>query len=404
VRLRQVLAIGAIAASATAALVGMLLIAAVPPEIVPVGYRLVEMMPFLALQIAFTAVGALLVVRRPENLIGTLLCGTSLVSAMLVLMAGVVANAIATGDTRTASLAAWGSECLTLAVAATFGPALLLFPDGRLGSRAARVALLLLIPTVVASVIAVAFRPLPLSTYPGIVNPYGWSDQGPALSALLGLGMGAGLLAIILGVASQVARFRHSSGVERQQFKWFLTSAVVVTVALVPALALMYGEGPWLSTSAQRYAGRAIGGLSITAVPVAIGVAILRYRLYDIDLLIRRTLVYAGVSAFLVATYTVAVVLTGAALRPFTAGSDLAVAASTLVVVALFQPLRQRVRDFVDRHFYRSRYDSVRTLDAFGARLRNEVDLDSVRADLLGVIGTTLRPAHASVWLRPPHR
>lgn len=117
-------------------------------------------------------------------------------------------------------------------------------------------------------------------------------------------------------------------------------------------------------------------------------------------LLIRRTLVYALVSAILVATYVAAVVLVGAALRPFIAGSDLSVAVSTLVVVALFQPARRRVQDLVDRRFYRSRYDAVGTIDAFAARLRDEVELDAVREDLLGAVGDTVRPAHASLWLR----
>jgi len=145
-----------------------------------------------------------------------------------------------------------------------------------------------------------------------------------------------------------------------------------------------------------------VSGVAVPAV--AIGIAILRDRVFDIDVLINRTLVYAGVSALLGGAYVAGVVLFQAALRPLTGGSELAIAASTLLVVALFQPIRRRVQDLVDRRFYRARYDAARTLDAFSSRLRNEVELDAVRADLLGAVGETVRPAHASVWLREPGR
>jgi len=140
--------------------------------------------------------------------------------------------------------------------------------------------------------------------------------------------------------------------------------------------------------------------ISTACFGTAFWLAILRYRLWDIDIVVRRTVVYGAVSATLVATYFGTVILLHALLRPFTSGSDLAVAGSTLLVVALFQPVRSRIRDAVDRRFYRSRYDAVRTLDAFGARLRDDVDLDSVRADLIDVVNDTIRPAHAGVWLR----
>jgi hypothetical protein len=140
--------------------------------------------------------------------------------------------------------------------------------------------------------------------------------------------------------------------------------------------------------------------LGFVVLPISVGIAILRYRLYDIDLLINRTLVYGLLSAALAATYVTGVVTLQAALRPLTDGSEVAVALSTLLVLALFAPLRRRIQAAVDRRFYRSRYDAARTLDAFGERLRDEVDLESVRADLLDVVRDTVRPAHASVWLR----
>jgi hypothetical protein len=184
--------------------------------------------------------------------------------------------------------------------------------------------------------------------------------------------------------------------VERQQLKWFLFGVSLMVIFLITATLAEITVG---YQAARDLSG--IGAAVALAAPaVTATIGILRYRLFDIDVLINRTLVYGAVSAVLVATYAAVVVLLQALLRPFTAGSDLAVAASTLVVVALFQPIRRRVQDAVDRRFYRSRYDAARTLDAFTARLRDEVELDALRADLLGVVGDTLRPRHASVWLR----
>jgi hypothetical protein len=252
----------------------------------------------------------------------------------------------------------------------------------------------------VSTTLAVALRPGPLAAFPAMSNPYGWSDHGGAVDALFVAGLVVGALGMSLTLWSQVRRFRRSTGAERQQLKWFLASMVFLAVVLVPAVALLYGESEASASSSQRYAGRALAAVATVAVPIAIGVAILRYRLYDIDVLINRTLVYGAVTALLAATYFGAVVFIQALLRPFTSGSELAVAASTLLVVALFQPLRGRIQDVIDRRFYRSRYDAVRTIDTFSSRLRDEVELDAVRADLVAVVYDTIRPAHASVWLR----
>jgi hypothetical protein len=400
----KVFAIATVIASVTTTSVGLGLIAGAPVDLVPVGYRVAEMLPFVVLQLAFTAVGATLVLRRPENRVGHLLCGTALVSSVLIVTSALAVRALANGDMGTAGTAAWIASWSTLGIGVTFGPALLIFPDGRIRSIGARAALVALGIAVVLAAIAVAFRPGPLSTFPTILNPYPWRGQGPLLDVILGLGLAAGLIATLLGLGSQVARSRRSSGIERQQLKWFLASAAVVALGLVPAMALMYGETQPATAAVQRYAGRAIGALTSAAMPIAVGVAILRYRLYDIDILIHRTLVYGAMSAVLLATYVAGVLVLQTVLRPLTAGSDVAVAASTLLVVTLFQPIRGRVQDIVDRRFYRSRYDATRTVDAFTARLRNDVELDSVRSDLLVVVAETVRPAHASLWLRRARR
>jgi hypothetical protein len=139
----------------------------------------------------------------------------------------------------------------------------------------------------------------------------------------------------------------------------------------------------------------------LLSVPIAVGIAVLRYRLYDINVLINRALVYGTLSALLIAVYVAIVLLLQTVLRPFTSGSELSVAVSTLATLALVQPLRRRIQEAVDRRFYRARYDAERTLDAFSVRLRDEVDLDNVRADLLDAVQRTMQPIQSSVWLRP---
>ena len=189
-----------------------------------------------------------------------------------------------------------------------------------------------------------------------------------------------------------MVRFRRSRGVERAQLKW-LTYTAVITFGLL-LIPFLVPPG-WIKTLA---AATSVFGVGL--LPVAIGIAITRYRLYDIDVLIRRTLIYAVLSAVLLATYVGGVGLLQTVLAPLTAGSGVAVAISTLAVVALFQPVRRRIQNAVDRRFYRATYDAERTLDSFAGRLRDEVDLESVRADLLHAVRETVQPAYASVWLR----
>jgi hypothetical protein len=321
-------------------------------------------------------------------------------TAAFFFLAGLVARGLGAGDIEGAAKAAWVSASLMNGLAVTIVPVVLTFPDGRLTSSAARAALAFTALYFALTSAFVALRPGPLASFPELANPYAWHGHGGVLDVAFAVGLIAAIFGLALALWSQITRFRRSSSVERQQLKWFLAGMVILALALIPAVVLLYGESDAATSSARRYAGRAIAALGTTALPLGIGVAILRYRLYDIDVLINRTIVYGAATALLVGTYAVAVVLFQTLLRPLTGGSDIAVAASTLLVVALFQPVRRRVQDAVDRRFYRSRYDAARTLDAFSARLRGDVELESVRGDLLGVVGDTIRPAHASVWLR----
>lgn len=200
------------------------------------------------------------------------------------------------------------------------------------------------------------------------------------------------LLCVLASVASLLVRFWYSRGDEREQLKWF-------TYAIALGLLSLVGNGffpnlAWL-----------IGGLGTAALPVAIGVAVVKYRLYDIDVIINRTLVYAALTASLVLVYFGGVVALQYIFRTFTGGeSQLAVVASTLLIAALFNPLRRRFQTFIDHRFYRRKYDAARILATFGTRLREEVDLHALSDDLLEVVREALQPEHASLWLRPPQR
>jgi hypothetical protein len=244
---------------------------------------------------------------------------------------------------------------------------------------------------------ALADQPIVAPGQPGgavrsISNPF--ALRGP-LGDLMLLAAGARNLALALALLAPVAlavRFRRSRGTERQQLKWLTYTA-----------AVSFGSGIIVSAAPGgtiKVIFEASASIGLGLLPVAIGIAITRYRLYDIDVLIRRTLIYAALSTVLLATYVGGVALLETILAPLTAGSGVAVAISTLAVVALFQPFRRRIQAAVDRRFYRAKYDAQGTLDTFAGRLRDEVDLGSVRAVLLDAVQDTVQPTYASVWLR----
>jgi hypothetical protein len=202
----------------------------------------------------------------------------------------------------------------------------------------------------------------------------------------------------LIPVAAVLARFRTAGENERQQLKWFAYASLIAMLFFLVSLTLsLFPNFPELAA--------VMAVVVMDLIPISVAIAILRFRLYDIDLLIERTLVYGVTTGAIALTFFAGVVVLPALVRPLlVGGSDVAVAVSTLVCFALFQPLRSRVQDAVDRRFYRSRYDAARTVDAFSMRLRDEVDLDAVRDELLDAVGITLSPIHASVWLRETPR
>jgi hypothetical protein len=196
-------------------------------------------------------------------------------------------------------------------------------------------------------------------------------------------------------------RFRSARGVERQQLKWFLYAAAAVPI-LAPFSFGFISWAPGLPSFLSLFIEGVLWGLTVSGVPIAIGIAVLRYRLYEIDVIIRRTLVYGVLTIGLGLIYWGTVVLLQQLLRPLTQGSDLAIVGSTLLVAAVFQPLRRRIQSGVDQRFYRQNYDAAHTLEHFSARLRDEVDLEALSAELLGVVRRTIQPQHVSLWLRTP--
>jgi cytochrome bd-type quinol oxidase subunit 2 len=239
-----------------------------------------------------------------------------------------------------------------------------------------------------------AFAPGPVSEEElgPLDNPLGLDAIAGPAPALLSL-ITVLLLAVMLAaVAAVLVRLRRARGVERQQLKWFAYAASLLGVAVVVAVVLPSAASSLVDTVTIM--------LALAALPVAVGIALLRYRLYEIDRLINRTLVYGLLTALLIGVYAGLVFLLGDLLNPADGSSELAVAASTLAVAALFQPARRRVQAVVDRRFNRRRYDAARTVEAFSARLRDQVDLDTLSAELLGVVDDTVQPTQASLWLR----
>jgi hypothetical protein len=230
----------------------------------------------------------------------------------------------------------------------------------------------------------------------GAANPAGIPGAEDALLVMSQIALALMAITWAASVVSLVLRYRHSGSLERQQIRWLIFSVLVLLVSQ-PFVAFLQ---PLVSDD-LRFALMCMVMLATAGVPVSIGIAILHYRLYQIDLIIRRTLVYGGLTALLALLYWASVLLLQAALRPLTQGSELAIVGSTLAVAALFQPLRHRIQEAVDRRFYRQRYDAAHTLQAFSSRLRNEVDLDSLGAELLAVVVQTMQPQRLSLWLRP---
>jgi hypothetical protein len=329
---------------------------------------------------SFATVGALLAWKRPNNPIGWLLSATGLTFAV----AGF--GEFLAHFPPTLTLTAW----LGFLYLSGIGPCvfvILLFPTGQLPSRRWRPAAWAAGAGVAGWTLGCAFAPTIITISPTIRNPVGATGPAGHIFKLMALA-GAGLMAVagLAAVASLAFRYRRAGTAERAQLKWLVFAAAVIVVAEL-------ASAPIKSTNLQN----AISSGALALVPLAIGVAVLRYRLYDIDRIISRTLAYAIVTGLLIGTYAGLVLLATEVLQIHGA---VAVAAATLIAAALFNPVRRRVQHRVDRRFNRARYDADETVAAFAARLKDAVDLESVRADLASVVQTVLEPAQVWVWTR----
>jgi hypothetical protein len=348
-----------------------------------------------AIALVFAAVGVLIAARHPGNAIGWIFLAAG-VAAGLGALTHSIAQHWVDGN--------GGSEALAKA-AALYGelswvpfilmPAtflLLLFPDGRLLSPRWRWIAWCAAAGMAGTFVAQGLKPGRIPDFPQIMNPI--AVDHPLVDLLEGVSYIALLIGIVGSSISLIVRFRRSEGEQRQQMKWLALAGAVVAVT-IPIAFITYD-------AIGENAANAWIMLSVLCLPAATGIAVLRYRLYDIDVVINRALVYGALTAILTLAYLGGVLLFELALRPLTESSNLAIAGSTLAVAALFRPARGRIQEVVDRRFYRRKYDAARTLERFGARLRDEVDLDALGVELRAVAAETMQPSSVSLWLRVP--
>jgi hypothetical protein len=348
--------------------------------------------------VVFSTVGAVVASRRPEHPVGWLFCVVGLVGGVRHLGAEYATYALPMSHESLAggaAAAAWISSWLWVPHVGLMVFLGLVFPSGLLPTARWRPFAWLIVVALLVGTVALALSPGPLSGLGPIQNPFGIEGArrvvGPAHALVWSLAL--------VAATSLLVRLRRAKGMERQQIKWVAFAGAVAAIGG----ALTYVGGPEaMSVWWVQRVGLALIVVGFAGVPIAMSVAILRYRLYDIDLIINRALVYGPLTAMLALMYFGGVVGLQAALRVLTGQeSTLAVVASTLAIAALFSPLRRQVQAFVDRRFYRRKYDSRKTLEAFSTRLRDETDLEALNNELVGVVRETMQPAHASVWLRP---
>ena len=398
-RRTRALAVGLVVMAAILVVVGVAVVLTAPTQASDEGgaWAAVGFLPTVA---AFSVVGGVIALRRPGNPIGWLLASIGLLFAVVLACSSVAVWGLRTGDVPK-GVAEWISVASSLWVVALglIGTQLpLRLPDGRLPSprwRSFSRASMVLIAVTLVGMTAMPGR---VEGEPGSANPLGAAWARPLAAGIFVL-----IACFVIGIASLFTRYRRSDELDRVQLRWIafgggvFLAVYLVTLPLPSVLGLdEQSTGANLITTFSQ--------ATFAALPIAIGYAILRHRLYDIDVVINRTLVYGALTATLAVTYLASVLLLQLLLNGATGDSSLAVAGSTLAVAALFRPARARIQAAVDRRFFRSRYDAGRTIELFGAKLRDQVDLQSLSDELRGVVWETMQPAHLSLWLRQAGR
>jgi hypothetical protein len=350
------------------------------------------------LGLGFVALGLLVVHRRPGNPVGWIIAGVGVAATAAEFLQSYGVYALFTEPGRLP-----GGETAALLSTLIFIPVLfaapamlfLLFPNGNLPGRRWRVVFWLVILTTCSTMAGNALNPVQNDVpFEGVDNPLVVDPPRALVETLSNIGWPGMAVSFLLAAFAMILRLRRSRGVERQQLKWIAAAAAVLPLASAAGVVSYY------------LGYEAIGGLlatfSFLPILFAAGYAVLRYRLYDIDVIINRTLVYGALTVMLAAVYFGSVAGLQRLLSPLTGESNqLATVASTLLIAALFTPLRRRIQAFIDRRFYRSKYDAVTTLEAFSVKLRDETDLDTLGSGLVLVVRETMQPAHVSLWLRP---
>ena len=371
--------------------------------------RVGDEVSFRLVLLVFATIGAILAAARPRNPIGWLFLAVVLLDS-LDRIASAAAQYLPEliADSAIAAVAiAIGSQVGSL-IFGVITLVLLTFPDGRLVSDRWRVVAIGVPAMLGLSVVLLVLAPGPIhSDAPDVAKPFGIEQLRPFVTFLEAAAFLIGILGFVFGAASLFRRYRSAGSAERHQVKWMAASAALLALTSLTVFVIIAVENLFPGAVDKALVdpiANAVFVVGVLSLPIAVAIAIFRYRLYDIDVLINRTVVYGATSAAIAATFFLGIVALQAVLRPLTSGSELAIAASTLVSFALFQPIRRRVQDAVNRRFDRSRYDAAHTVDAFADQLRDEVDLDALRGELIGAVLLTMAPAHATLWLRERHK
>ena len=349
----------------------------------------------------YAVVGALVCTRRDGRVVGGLMLAVALSGTGAAVLHGYGLRAVLTAGWPAWDWALW----LASWIAAPFTMLLLLFlplvfPSGRLPSPRWRIVAAIGVALIAANTVSAAVQ--------AEWGPSWIHSTGPLLRTLDNVGITTFGVLVCVGIGGSVLRLRGARGVARAQLKWLVYAALLLATGLI-LLEISFRVEISFSTEVPRRPIYAVGStltnvMQLVGLPVAIGVAVLRYRLYDIDVVIRRTIVYSVLSATLGGAYLACILVLGELTHPLTGESGVAVAGSTLAVAALFRPARTAIKTSVDRRFYRGRYDAARTLQSFSERLPHEVDADAVITDMRAVVNDTLQPAHISIWLRARER